>query len=114
MKSWLLCSSSSPGRRTSCSIKSTPKGGRIDLRAVRSTSTSTSRFGTQASGRCRRSAIFQEFGQIGTAAKNVEVTELGLTLSLNFLELNGGRIWMRSRLGTGSRFTFTVPMRQQD
>jgi signal transduction histidine kinase len=56
-------------------------------------------------------AIFEEFQQVGTAAKKVEGTGLGLALARKFTELHGGRIWVRRELGAGSTFTFTIPLR---
>jgi signal transduction histidine kinase len=38
-------------------------------------------------------AVFEEFRQVGTAAKKIDGTGLGLALSGNFIELHGGRIW---------------------
>jgi len=54
--------------------------------------------------------VFEEFRQVGTATKKVEGTGLGLTLCRKFVELHGGRIWVKSELGVGSTFTFTLPV----
>ena len=56
-------------------------------------------------------AVFEEFRQVGSDyAKKHEGTGLGLTLSRRFVELHGGKIWVKSQLGRGATFTFTLPV----
>jgi signal transduction histidine kinase len=93
-------------------IKFTPDGGRIDVRAKRvngSVEISVTDTGVGIAPEDQE-AIFEEFRQVGTAAKKVEGTGLGLALSRKFVELHGGRIWVESQTGAGSTFTFTIPM----
>ena len=94
-------------------IKFTPEGGRIDVRAVPGdgdVEVSVSDTGVGIAPEDQE-AIFEEFRQVGTAAKKVEGTGLGLALSRKFIELHGGRIWVESQVGVGSKFTFTIPVR---
>ena len=53
--------------------------------------------------------IFEEFQQTDAGVSQREGTGLGLALSKRLVELQGGRIWVESVLGRGSRFVFTLP-----
>jgi signal transduction histidine kinase len=94
-------------------IKFTPEGGRIEVGAVPKdgfVEVSVTDTGVGIAPEDQE-AVFEEFRQVGTADKKVEGTGLGLTLCRKFVELHGGRIWVKSEPGAGSTFTFTIPVR---
>src|SRR5437660_11126685 len=94
-------------------IKFTPEGGRIDVGAVPKdgfVEVSVSDTGVGIAPEDQE-AVFEEFRQVGTADKKAEGTGLGLTLCRKFIELHGGRIWVKSQIGEGSTFTFMIPVR---
>jgi signal transduction histidine kinase len=90
------------------SIKFTPAGGRVAVRA------GVNGAGLEVSVRDtgigiapeEQGAVFEEFRQVGPRA---EGTGLGLALTKRFVELHGGRIHLESAPGQGSTFTFTLP-----
>src|SRR5919106_718104 len=93
-------------------IRFTPDGGRINVRAVprdASVEVSVSDTGVGIDP-ADQEAIFEEFRQVGTAAKKVEGTGLGLTLSRKFIDLHGGGIWVGRQPGAGLTFPFTRPV----
>ncbi|AUX40675.1 uncharacterized protein SOCE26_020760 [Sorangium cellulosum] len=91
------------------SIKFTPPGGKIRVR------------GERAGGELRVSVsdtgpgvpsdmleiVFERFWQIGK--KDRRGLGLGLYICKNIIEAHGGRIWVESRMGEGSTFSFTIP-----
>ncbi|HEX4228623.1 MAG TPA: ATP-binding protein [Bryobacteraceae bacterium] len=55
-------------------------------------------------------AIFDKFYQLGPTTRGVrEGTGLGLAITKRLVEMHGGKIWVESSPGAGSRFQFTLP-----
>jgi two-component system, NtrC family, sensor kinase len=91
-------------------IKFTSEGGRIEVAAVAKDGLVEIAVSDTGVGIAPedQEAVFEEFRQVGTTDKKIEGTGLGLTLCRKFVELHGGRIWVKSQVGMGSTFTFTI------
>jgi GAF domain-containing protein len=97
-------------------VKFTPEGGRVGVTATAADGIITVSVSDTGIGIAPedQAAIFEEFRQVGRDdARKQEGTGLGLTLAKKFVELHGGRIWVRSQVGQGSTFTFTLPARPE-
>ena len=96
-------------------LKFTPEGGRVEVRAdiaagFAEIAVTDTGIGIASAD---HDAVFEEFRQVGNADKKSEGTGLGLSLSKKFIELHGGRIWLKSEIGAGSTFTFTLPLEKR-
>jgi len=94
-------------------VKFTPEGGRIEVHAVMADGTAEISVTDTGVGIAPEdhAAVFEEFRQVGTDyARKHEGTGLGLALARKFVELHGGKIWVKSEVGQGATFTFTIPV----
>lgn len=58
-------------------------------------------------------SIFEKFKQVGDILRDKpKGTGLGLSISKQIVEAHGGKIWVESTLGLGSKFYFTIPIRR--
>jgi signal transduction histidine kinase len=95
-------------------VKFTPEGGCVSLNARRENdameiSVTDTGVGIAEEDRVQ---VFEEFRQAGgDYLRKAEGTGLGLALARRFVELHGGEIHLRSELGKGSTFIFTLPER---
>ncbi|MCX7723673.1 MAG: ATP-binding protein [Thermodesulfovibrio sp.] len=59
--------------------------------------------------------IFEKFKQVGDLIKGKpKGTGLGLAISKQIIEAHGGKIWVESKLGKGSIFYFTIPLKRKE
>ena len=93
-------------------IKFTPEAGQVWVKAQREAGSVRVEVGDTGPGipAAEQERIFQEFQQVESSAKGKpEGTGLGLALAKKFVEMHGGKIWVESEAGKGSRFFFTLP-----
>lgn len=58
--------------------------------------------------------VFDKFQQVGdTLTDKPQGTGLGLPICKQIIEHHGGRIWVTSKIGQGSNFSFTLPVSSQ-
>jgi len=93
-------------------IKFTPQGGTIKVEC--SNGSDEAFFAVTDTGigipAAEQEAIFDKFYQLGSTTRGVrEGTGLGLAITKKLIGMHGGRIWVESTPGKGSRFQFVLP-----
>jgi signal transduction histidine kinase len=58
--------------------------------------------------------IFEDFFRIPGAENQAYGAGLGLAISRRLVQLHGGKIWVESELGGGSKFSFLLPFRRTE
>jgi signal transduction histidine kinase len=94
-------------------IKFTPEGGTVSLKVLASGSDVMVSVADTGVGMSQEvvDKLFRIDAKISTkGTANEKGTGLGLILCKEFIEKNGGRIWVRSSEGEGSVFYFLLPL----
>jgi len=94
-------------------IKFTPSGGRVWIESSIVDGSVCILIGDTGIGiaHADQEAIFESFRQASATTKGVrEGTGLGLAITRRLVEHHGGKLWVESELGKGSRFFFTLPL----
>jgi len=93
-------------------IKFTPKGGEVKISAKKEkdfvkVSISDTGIGIKKESIEKLFRIDDSYKRAGTEGE--EGSGLGLIVCKEFIEKNGGKIWVESEQDQGSRFIFTIP-----
>ncbi len=98
-------------------IKFTPSGGRVWIESSILEDSVCMMVGDTGIGISHddQEAIFESFRQASATTKGVrEGTGLGLAITKKLVEHHGGKIWVESEPGKGSRFFFTLRLSQPE
>ncbi|HEX6558261.1 MAG TPA: ATP-binding protein [Longimicrobiales bacterium] len=93
-------------------VKFTPEGGEVHITAQVNGDDVVMSVRDTGIGISREDAahVFDRYWQAQTRKKGKVGIGLGLVIAKGIVEAHGGRIWVESELGQGSRFDFTVPI----
>lgn len=94
-------------------IKFTPENGHISISSVSQLSYAEITIEDNGIGIAKeiQTTLFESNSGVSTRGTNNEQgTGLGLILCREFVERHGGKIWVESELGKGSKFKFTIPV----
>ncbi len=94
-------------------VQYTPGGGNIEVSAANSSGQIVFTVSDTGIGipQAEQSRIFERFYRVDAArSREAGGTGLGLSIARHIVEVHGGRIWVESTVGEGSRFHFSIPM----
>jgi len=98
-------------------VKFSPQGGKITIKGESSENQVLISIADEGIGvpLRDRDRIFDRFYRVeDDSTKSTKGTALGLYICKTLIEAQGGRIWVESELGKGSRFTFSLPIEAGD
>jgi PAS domain S-box-containing protein len=90
----------------------TPEGGRITLRASQKDASLVVEVEDNGPGIAeeKQQHMFEPYHRMEVAGERLSGLGLGLTLCKTLVDLHGGQIWVKSHVGEGSSFSFSVPL----
>jgi signal transduction histidine kinase len=93
--------------------KFTPDGGKIIVKASRQDASIVVEVEDDGIGiaKEKQNMLFKPYSRLNSDRQRHPGLGLGLALSKQVIELHGGKIWVESEAGMGSRFFFSLPMR---
>ncbi len=94
-------------------VQYTPAGGRIRVSATAGAREVVITVGDTGIGipRTDQERIFERFYRVDAArSREAGGTGLGLSIAKHIVEAHGGRLWVESEVGHGSRFSFSVSL----
>ena len=93
-------------------VQYTPSGGRIEVSAIGKDSQCVVTVADTGIGipQAEQERIFERFYRVDAArSREAGGTGLGLSIARHIVDAHGGKLWVESEVGEGSRFHFSIP-----
>jgi two-component system sensor histidine kinase GlrK len=95
-------------------LKFTPEGGKISVSARDNKENRTVEISVSDNGRGIPEnglmQVFDKFKRVDDRRGAIRGTGLGLAIARHIINAHGGHIWVKSKVGEGSTFTFSLPV----
>jgi signal transduction histidine kinase len=93
--------------------KYSPEGSKISLRGKQENDSLVVQVADTGPGIPRedQKRIFKPYQRYNSGRESLSGLGLGLSLCKSLVELHGGKIWMNSKKGSGTTFTFSIPLK---